>query len=211
MAKERIISLKGLIHRANIAATAAGFFNAYLDNLRAGKISDELDEIVSPFIRKVQEGSMRAGAALNDLRDSLFKAHLASEQKKAEASIAKAMETKEPKAYVATIRNEDGSIMTRQKENGEVEELYKEFEKQTDAERWCIRRLFQDSCVDWHGEILFTRAPKGIDDTLVIDRNDAIAEVLRPGKTPMMHRTKTSATLSNKMKATGDHFHFSRG
>lgn len=213
MSKVREISVKGLLHRSNIAASAVGFFAAYTENLAAGKIGEEIDEVVSPFIRKMNEGKLRAGAALVDLRSTLLTLHLESEHKKAVKALHKSIEdaNKPPKAYVATVRNEDGQIMTKVNDKGEVVELYQEFEKQTDAERWCIRRLFHDSEVSWHGEVLFTKCLPGIDDTLVISREDAIAEILKPGGRPVMHRTKTSATLSNKMKAKGDHCHFSHG
>lgn len=211
--KQSVISLKGLLHRANIASTAVGFFNGYLANLESGKIPEEIDELVSPFVRKINTNELRAGQALNELKDVLFAAKMAADLKAAEASLNKIMnvEPKVPLAYVATIRNPDGQIMTMVNDKGEVKELYKEFEKQSDAERWCFRRLFHDSSPDWHGEVFFTKALPGIDDTLVISRETAIEQILRPGRTPVMHKTKTSATLSNKMRAKGDHCHFSHG
>ena len=145
------------------------------------------------------------------LRDTLFAAKLAEDMKKAEESVIRMNQPKEPENYIATIRNPEGQVMTMVNDKGKTVELSKGFAKQTDAERWCYRRLFHDSEVNWHGEVCFTKALPGISDTVEITREEAIAQILRPGMSPIMHKRKTSATLSNKMRAKGDHCHFSHG
>lgn len=209
--KPREITAKGLRHKANIAVSALGFFAGYAEKLAAGQIAEDIDEVISPIVRRINEGKLMPTPALTEVQSVLVTLQMAQDLSKAEFSLLNMKEAREPKAYIATIRDDEGNVMTKENEKGEIIELEKDFDKQSDAERWCFNRLFRDAEPSWHGEVLFTKALEGVDDTLIISREDAMAQILRPGKHPYMHKTKTSSNLTSKMKVKGSSCHFSHG
>jgi hypothetical protein len=125
----------------------------------------------------------------------------------AEDAIENADKPGTQKPWLATIYNLKGEIQTRVTEKGEVEDLVKGFDKSQDADRWADRRLF-DGASDWYGVVEHTT----LKVRTFINRQDAIARILKRPKGPTVHTKGTSTkTLGFGVKAKQDRASFSRG
>lgn len=176
---ERKMTPKGFLSKLSSAKSAIGFLAAHREYLTTG----ELATLTSPIVRMVDERQLMPTPALAEIQAVVFRHVMEADLRKAEKSLVPSIGNKEPKAFIATIRDAEGRVQWAKTESGEDIELSKEFDMPQDAERWCDRKLF-DGAPDWHGEILWTKCPEKLADFKVrqVAREDSMARILRqPG------------------------------
>lgn len=208
--KQRSMSAKGFLHKANGRVSAEAFLRQHREWLTTG----DLAMMTSPILAKLDSKESLPSATLADIKSVVLAHHLNEEVLKGEAAMTKAGEGGvSSKPYTSTIRDKDGLIAVRMNAKGEEEDLVKSFDLPQDAERWTDRRLF-DGAPDCFGEIVMTRAVRmdGTPITTVVLRGDAIARVLKKPKGAVVKKqSKSGGTLSWQGKAKQDHCSFSRG
>jgi len=143
--KIRVMSPKGFLHKANSAKSALGFMDQYRQYMLTG----ELASVLSPIVFKVEEGNLLPTPALAEIQNAVFHHIVALETSKAMASMERSNAPKKikierepriPKNWLATILTASGEIATRINSKGEEEELSKEFDDASSADRFCVRR-----------------------------------------------------------------------
>src|SRR5208282_2142241 len=144
--KPRKMSCKGFLSKAtkpNISA--AGFLSQHREYMLSG----EMSIVLAPIIVKVDTGEIEAIPAL-DMAATLAMHHInATNILKGQRSIQSqgtgatkvSRSPRKIKDWTAAIYNSEDVIQIRTKENGEEEEMYKEFDKSSEADRWIDRRL----------------------------------------------------------------------
>ena len=206
--KKRNMSIKGWLHKSSGKVSATAFLAAHREWLLSG----DLSPVTSPILVKLDSKEILPTAALMDLRSVLLGHMVAKEAAKAEDDLLNPKGgTRKP--WLATIYDAKGNIQTRVKEDGSVEDLQKGFDKSSDADRWCDRRLF-DGAPDWFGTVSHTTLCNKEGDPLstVIMRDDAISRILRQPKDAVMKvKSKTTDKLSFGVKVHNDHSTFSGG
>lgn len=203
--KPRSMSPKGFLHKTTLKAanSAIGFLAAYKEYLLKGEVSYATAEIME----KVDSGELLPTPALAEIKQVVLAHIIESDRIKAEESIEKSQNPSDNgKPFIAIIFDSTGSVCTRVKDDGEVEELVKRFDLPQQAERWIDRRLF-DGCVDWEGEI--HNHGKLYD---AIARLDSIARILKkPGRPALKAQKRSTSRLGFGVKASQDRSHFSHG
>ena len=206
--KPRNMSPKGFIHKATIAKSAIAFLTAHREYLTNG----ELAPITSPIVAKIDNGEVMPTPGLSEIIKAVFDHNLAQETNKAKAAMVKANEPKEVKAVLARILNGKGEVVTVTGEDGKETLLEQDFDSLSDADRWCDRRLF-DSASDCYGEVIHTKIViKGKHMTTRVNREEAIARILRKPKGAVLApQKKGTNSLGFGVKCSQDVAKFSRG
>jgi hypothetical protein len=202
---DRKMTPKGFLHKTTTKAanSAAAFLASYREYLTTG----ELAPVASPIIRKLDEGTILPTPALKEIQSVVMAHIIASDQAKVEHAIEEAQQPKKTKPWIASVLDAAGNICTRVNSEGETEDLVKSFDLAQEADRWVDRRLFEGAS-DWYGQV--KHATMNVET--FIQRNDAIARILKQPKGAVMHQKAVSTkTLGFGVKAKQDRSSFSRG
>lgn len=197
--KERKMTPKMFLHRANGKISAQAFLAQHREFLCTG----ELALFTSPILAKVDSQELLPTPGLDEIKRIVLSHHLTEETRKAEAAMSKAQEGGgSRKPYLGEIRSKDGLILHEQA-----------FNTPQECEGWLDRRLFEGEpecfgictaqyLLDKHGDPM----------TIVILRQDAIARILKKGKTPIMKsKPKSTNSLGFGVKVSQSVARFSRG
>jgi len=211
--KIRNMTPKGFLSKAtkpNISA--AGFLAQHREYMLSG----EMSIVLAPIIAKVDAGEIVPDMAVSKIADSTMHFIIASNILKGQ----KAMKAQEPgapkesrgsrkaKDWSAGIYNSADDIQIRVKDNGEEEEMYKEFDKSSDAERWVDRRLALDCGPDCYGEVIHTSSKR----RNVVLRDDALARFYkRPKSAVMKSQPSGGGSLSFGVRVKESKATFSKG
>jgi hypothetical protein len=204
--KIRLISPKGLLHKANIAKSALGFLAANQEYMRTG----ELSSVLTPILDQVDAGDILPTPALSLIAEATINHITAVEQRKLlEAKERGFAPQKSSANWVATIYDSKDQVATRIKENGETEELMKGFDKAGDADRWMDRHLSSSEVESGsYGKIAHSHSSV----VSLVNRDDALMRFFKAGKSPIMKvQGKSSGSLTNKMRVKADRSTFSAG
>ncbi len=207
--KERKLTPKWFLHKTTTKAanSALAFITAHRDFLTMGELASK----TSPILAKLDNKELFPTPALNQIKQAVLDHMIALEANKFEQAIEKAQndeaQGKKSKPFVAQILNAKMELCTRLKDNGEIEELQKEFDLPQEAQRWCDRRLVEGA-PDWHATIDDART--GTHEYIL--RNESIQRTFRKKKGPTMHpRKMTTDKLSFGVRAKQDRASFSHG
>lgn len=202
MATKRNMTVDGFLlkTRQKGANSAAAFLAAHREWLTTGTLA----EFTTPILAKLDKGEILPTPTLEEIKKVVVTHHILSMEKKGQEAMEKASEPKEPKAYVATIFDASGNVPevwqekvnpeTGKDEGGHVP-LVKDFDLPQRAEGWLERKLF-DGAPDWHGEVASMAALKQDGTSIItrVERKDAIANILRRGRTPVCHKKAVSTS-----------------
>lgn len=207
--KARNMTERGFLHKATSSKVSAV---AFLAQHKAWLESGELGELTSPILAKLDQGEILPTPCLVEITAIVLGHMVAKEAAKAEDAM---LNPKEGKVFPwkATILNSKGEIQTRIKENGEVEDLEKGFDKCSDADRWVDNRLF-DGSPDWYGVVAHTSMLNKHGEPLqtIVLRDDAIARKLKSPKGAVMKaHSQTTDKLKFGVKVRNDRAVFSKG
>lgn len=199
---DRNMTEKGFLHKASgKAAVSAG---AFLAQHREWLETGTLASLTAPILARLDAGEIMPTPALGEIRQAVISHMIAREIVKGQRAVEHT--AKEPsKPYLAKVYDAAGNVCTRVGEDGEAKDLVQGFDLSQRAHDWCNRRLDEQepgayALITWQGT------------TMRIERDDAIYRLHGAHRAgPAMKRKPTSAALGWKMKAQGDHFHFSRG
>lgn len=202
--KPRKMSIKGFIHKSSQRISPASFIVEHREWL----LSVELAPITAPILDRLVRKEIHPTSALHSLKDALLAHMLNQEIQKAEKQVANQHANNQPKAWCATIYNSRGEVQVK----GE-DELVKEFDLSSDADRWVDRRLFEGAS-DWFGVISHTSMVTKDGDLFsnVVLRGDAIARILKTPKGAVSkQQSKTTDRLKFGVKTHNDRSIFSHG
>jgi hypothetical protein len=206
--KARNMTERGFLHKASGKVSAV----AFLAQHKAWLMTGELGELTAPILAKMEQGEILPTPCLEAISSIVLGHMVAKDAAKAENAllnpkVAKVM------PWMATIYNAAGEIQTRVKEDGDIEDLQKGFEKSSDADRWVDNRLF-DGAPDWYGVVAHTSIINRQGDPLstIILRDDAIARKLKMPKGAVMKaHSQTTDKLKFGVKVKNDRAVFSKG
>lgn len=185
--KPRMMTAKGLLHKATTAKSATGFLVAHREYMTTGLLAP----LLSPIIAKVDEGKLLPTPAVQAISKVVMDHIILSDKLKAEDAIENAGKPGTQKPYLGTILDPEGNICTKITSKGEEEDLVKGFDMPQDCMRWIDRRLFEGDPT-WHGQM--EHAHSSVVE--YIDRLDAIARVLKQPRGPAIsQRGKSTKTL----------------
>ena len=198
---ERKMTEKGFLNKAGGKVSAAAFLAQHREFLTTGTLAS----LTSPILAKLDSGEIMPTPALGEIRQAVLAHMVAKDIAKGEAAMQREPRTVKP--YTATVYDASGNICTRTNEEGEIKDLIQNFDDTVKAEGWCDRRL------DAEGPGAYALIVSNVNGREQrVERDDSIARLYgqrRPG--PVMKQQGSSGGLGWKMKAKGDHFHFSRG
>jgi len=197
-------TLKKFISQSSGKVSAEAFLKAHYEFLILG----ELSILVEPIFQRLEKKEVMPTAALNEIRKIAFDFFVESEANKiiAKETSKKTKNTKSTskKMYSAVIYTASGNIATFIDNEGNEKDLVFNTDNPLQAESWCNRKLFDlPNC---YGKVV----NKVTGFTNEISRDSAIAAILRTGPIGAYKKTGSDGK-SWKMKAKGDHFHFSHG
>lgn len=199
---ERKMTEKGFLNKANGKISAAAFLAQHREFLTSGTLAS----LTSPILAKLDSGEILPTPALGEIRQAVLAHMVAKDIAKGEAAMNAPPRTVKP--YTATVYDAEGNVCTRTTEEGEIKDLISNFEDTVKAEGWCDRRLDQE------GPGAYALIVSNVNGrTQRVDRDTSIAR-LYGGRKPspvMKQQSSGGGGLGWKMKAKGDHFHFSRG
>lgn len=203
---ERKMTPKGFLHKTNTkAANSAG---AFLAQYRDYLVTGELAPIASPIIAKLDKGELLPTPALKAIAHAVMAHIIAVDTHATEEKLEADGQTGTQKPWLTTVYEGSGAIATKLNTDGEEEDLVKGFDHASDADRWADRRLFEGAS-DWYAVVESTVLGSVISR---IERNDAIARILKKPKGPAIHQTgKSTKTLGFGVKAKQTRSSFSRG
>ena len=205
MTTVRSMSPKGFLHKTT--TKAAGSALAFIAQYREWLETSEVASVASPIIAKLDAGELLPTPALIEIKNAVFAHMLVLDCEKAEKSIEKAQTAKEPKAHVGIIYTESGVIATRINNEGDEEELIKQFDLPQDAIRWIDRRLVEAA----------PRSYATLDHTRTVQcetitRDDSFARVFKEGKGAVCKpQTKSTPRLGFGVSAHPSKSTFSHG
>lgn len=202
---ERKMTPKGFLHKTTTkaAASASAFLATYREYLTTGEVA----EVTSPIIAKLDAGLILPTPCLQEVKNAVFAHMLELDSRKAEKSLEKAQTAREPKAHVAMVFDETGTIATRINSKGEEEDLIKEFDMPQDAMRWIDRRLVE-SAPRSYAVMDHTKT----DQETIVSRDSAFERVFRGNKGAVCKpQKKSTPRLKFGVKASQDRAHFSHG
>ena len=218
--KPKGMTPKGFLAKTN--TKAAGSALAFITQYREYMVTSELAPKVAPILVKLdadraaalaqkKDTSVLAAAALKEVQNAVMTHIIESDTKKHEESmVAAEKEAATPSAnknWVATIYNGAGEVCTRITNQGDEEQLIKSFDLAQDADRWADRRLF-DGAAGWYAEVNHAERPIHTR----IERDDAMARLLRKPKGPTVHtKGQSTKSLSWGAKVKETRVSFSRG
>ena len=169
------MSPKGFLSKATKPnVSAAGFLAKHREYMLSG----EMAIVLKPVITQVDAGEIEAASALDKVATLAMHFINATNILKGQARSA----PRNVKDWTAAIYDSEDTIQIRVKENGEEEEMYKEFDKSSEADRWVDRRLSLDCGPDCYGEVIHTPSAR----RTVILRDDALARFYKKPKGPTM-------------------------
>jgi hypothetical protein len=198
--------------KTKAAASAAGFLAAHREFLSSGALAEKTVLVLN----KLDSKEIMPTPALAEITDIVFRHLLSCETKKAKEDLENA-KISAPKrdGWTATILDSRGNVCTRINEEGEEVDLEKGFAMSSDADGWVDRRLTEGNAAsDWYGVIRHNtlRTKEGKPFESIILRADALARILKKGKTPICKvKPQTTNRLSFGVKAQQDHCSFSKG
>jgi len=203
----RKMTPKGFLHKAQSKAahSAAAFIAAHREYLMTGGLSS----LTGPILVKLDNREVLPTPALGEIKKAVLGFMVAEQIVAGQAKIEKATEPRVPrvtKPYTATVYDDKGEIATRVTAEGETVDMVQGFEDYMRAQDWCDRRLALDSGDKWKATIVDNRSQRECN----VDRDGAFGRFYKRPKAPTV---KQSGTGDGKwrMRAKGDHFHFSRG
>ena len=179
---------------------------AFLKQHREYMLNSELNNVLAPIVEKIDNNELSPKTGLVDIQQAAFAYFMEQKTKSAVNSITKSTKPSSQKMYTAAIYNEDGSFATYIDNNGDEKDLIFNTDNSLQAESWCHRKLF-DAAPNCYGKVV-NKVTGFVNE---VSRDSAIAAILRTGPIGAYKKTGTSGNLTSKMKAKGDHFHFSRG
>lgn len=182
-------TIKTFCKKASGNVSAAAYLAAHREFLTQGAHAP----IVAPILAGVDKGEQLPTPALREIAFALMEWELAkaAEPKPAKAGGGGGGRVKQDKPFTACLFDDRGRI-----------EVDKGFDTESEAQAWIDRRLDRDAGPSWHGEINGVR----------VERDDALFRLYgrrKPG--PVVKGGRKSAPLSNSMKVSSYHAHFSRG
>lgn len=193
MSEKRNVTPKGLLRRAQVAKSALGFIEANREYMLTG----ELASVTSPIIEKVDSGSLMPSIAIEEIAKAVMN-HLVIQD---ELKITKktVVEKKSISNYVAYVYS--GTTLFDSKN----------FDMHQSAVSWCEKQLF-DGGNDWRAEIVSSKLMIAGENMVTrISRDECIYNVLKASKGPVIHKKKSSGSLSFGVKAKNDRAKFSHG
>lgn len=201
---ERKMTAKGFLHKASTKAanSALAFIAAHREFLTTG----ELGSVTGPILIKLDSKEILPTPALGEIKQAVLGYMVAEQITAGQAKLERASEPAKPKNYTATVYTETGEIATRVNEAGETVDMVQGFEDYMRAQDWCDRRLALDAGNGWTAKVLDNRSQRECE----VDRDDAFARFFKRPKAPTMRQSGTGDGKW-RMRAKGDHFHFSRG
>lgn len=198
---ERKMTEKGFLNKAGGKVSAAAFLAQHREFLTTGTLAS----LTSPILAKLDSGEILPTPALGEIKSAVLAHMVAKDIAKGEARAERAERTEKP--YTATVYDAEGNVCTRTDAEGEIKALVSNFDDAYKAEGWCDRRL------DAEGPGAYALlVHNGTGRTDRIERDESIGRLYggrRPS--PVMKQQGSGGSLGWKMKAKGDHFHFSRG
>jgi hypothetical protein len=195
---DRKMTDKAFLKVSSGSVSAAAFLAAHRDYLTSGTLAS----YTAPILAKLDAGQVFPTPALQEVRQAVLD-HMM--QRISVKAAPKAAEPKEPKAYSAKVLDSEGRVVMRLTEEGESKACVQEFDLYQRAEGWADRRLFEGE-PGGYAEITFRDGK-----TYSIERDDAMARILKQPRMAVHKGGRREAPLGNNMRAKGDHFHFSRG
>ena len=214
---DRKMTEKGFLHKAKGKVSATAFIAQHREWLVTGTLAP----LTTPVLAKLDSGEIYPTQALGDLCQAVMGHMVARHIFEGENKIDKApastgtgtgTRTGTSKPYTATVYDESGNIqcvLTRDTEDAE-KDLVSYFDCHHKAQGWCDRRLDQGG-PGWYATIVDNATGNVIER---IDRDASLHRLYskRPGSGVATKKVATaSGGLSWRMKAKGDHFHFSKG
>lgn len=202
---ERKMTPKGFLHKARSKAanSALAFIAAHREFLTTG----ELGSVTGPILVKLDSKEILPTPALGEIKQAVLGFMVAEQITAGQAKLERASEPKaSTKVYTATVYTDTGEIATRINAEGETINMVQKFEDYIRAQDWCDRRLALDSGNGWTATIIDNRSQR----ESKVDRDDAFARFFKRPKAPTMRQSGTGDGKW-RMRAKGDHFHFSRG
>lgn len=201
----RVMSCKGFLFKAG--TKAANSATAFLSQHREWLTTGELAQVCSPILAKVDSKELMPTPALNEIKVAVLNHMLIMDAQKAEKSMNGETSSASSKNVLAQVFNADGTIATRVKKNGDVEDLIDNFNLGQEAMRWVDRRLF-DAAPGCYATV--THMNPAFEDT--ITRDEAIERILRKPKGAVLKASsKSTSKLSFGVKVKQDTANFSRG
>jgi hypothetical protein len=198
------MSVKKFLFKAG--TKAANSASEFINNHRSFLMNDEMFGVVGSIVNRFDARELLPTPALSDIKAAVLSYQIQNEVKKAEAKILadKAKETnKVPKNYVASIYSADGNLV-----------IEKPFDMPQDGMRFLDRQLADGSSAsDYFGVLLSTKIIiKGEYMAEVVLRQDALARILKAGKSPFMKKMGVSnSSISWGVKAKQTKSVFSGG
>lgn len=178
---------------------------AFLKEHREYMLNGELSCVLTDLVEKIDNNQVSPKTGLVEIQQAAFSYFMEQKAKSAVKSITKSTKPSNKKMYSAAIYTEDGGIATYLDNDGNEKELIFNTDNPLQGEGWCHRKLFDlPNC---YGRMVNTKTGY----TVEISRDSAIAAILKTGPIGAYKKVGSSGTLTGKMKAKGDHFHFSRG
>ena len=215
---DRNMTEKGFLYKAKGKISAAAFIAQHREWL----VSGTLAPLTTPVLAKLEAGELYPTQALNELCKAVM-GHMVARQivegetkinREPSAGTSGGGGARTTKPYTATVYDEKGNMQSRMTQDSEGAEkdvdLKLGFDCHYKAQGWCDRRLDQGG-PGWYALIVDNASGRVIDR---IERAASIGRLYstRPGSGPAMKKmSKESGGLKWKMKAKGDHFHFSKG
>jgi hypothetical protein len=223
--KPREMSAKGFLQKLNRATSAVRFFEEHKDWM----LHSEMALALIPILARLDIGDLMPTPALALVGEVVVK-HLLSEGMKQAPKMTQEEEAPDDpfiapehrmpqvappdpesakKAWLAVVYNSDGEVMSRQKPNGEWEEMCREFEASHVAQRWLDRRLAFDSASDYVGIVQHSRSKV----QEIITRDEAMSRVYAAKKLASHRRVgaKSGGALSFRPKVKETRVSFSHG
>ena len=180
----RNLTIKGWLHKANIAKSAEAFLKANRDYLMSG----ELAPLSVNILDRLDNGEIMPTPALSEIVQAVFNHTLIAEAAKAEEKIAKQGEgggRGTTKPYTTVVFDSNGPVQDANQDGFMA------------ARDWADRRLF-DGAPDYYAVIYMNAG--GPD--YIVHRADSMLRILRVKSGPVTHTNKVGGSgLSFGVKA----------
>jgi len=211
--KERVMSPRGFLHKANgkAAIAASGFIAKHKEFLTSG----ELMPLTAAVLAKVDAGEVLPTPALEEIKVIVYNHMVASIIRQGEEAMERRANAPEAKVkpWTATVYNAKGQVCTRLNEEGEEEDLIKGMDLLQRANDWLDSRLVEGAS-DWFGTLTHATMTKdGEPLVFTVLRDEAMLRKFPFAKKPVMkaQAKNGSGGLGFSVKVTNDRSTFSRG
>lgn len=203
--KPRSMSVKGFLHKTSTKAAVSA--SAFLQQHRNWLLTGEIADLAKPILFRLDCGTVMPTPALQEIAVACMGHLMAVAALQIEQSAEKSEEIKSSKAWSVSVFDQSGKIAVRMLETGETEELSKNFDLASAADRWADLRLFEGAA-GWYAVITHS----SLKVETVVQRDDAMARILKKPRSPVMHQPKQGTrALSFRPKVSEDRPRFSHG